>query len=563
MIIMIIEEGLTIKDALDMDCLRNCSLAAGYRGRDNKISRVNVMSDYDVVDFVTAGELLLTTEMSLNTNPDQRISLIEALNMRKLSGLAIKPRDTKLGLDQGLLDAAEGMNFPIIELNPDIPFSEIINAILEKILDKQTSLLMKLEKIHENLMNIVLEGGSLQEIASTLNNTTQNPISIEDNVFGNLFVAGADPMVKEELLSIVSRVSREDNILKEKGYYKDVMGGKTYNRVTIPILAGQNIYGYIHLWEIYKNIEALDIRALETASTVVALEIVKRLSVYQVESRYKIEFLENLLSKDIALHRLALERSSCFDWDSQEGCVVMIINILRDAKVLKQENPKSSPLKLHKSSIVGEIERTAQILRKKVIVGEKSESIVVLMNGSRDIKEQNIKESAIDFAVKIIKNLSQKHRDIKFRIGMGRYYYDDKEFWKSYQDALRAVNLGGLDNDDEIVHYDDLGVYRLLNQDAMDKELERFYSETVLPLVEYDNTKGTELVKTLMAYFKANGNLKKMSEFLYTHYNTVLYRLQRIKEITNIDLEDPRQRLNAEIGLKIANILKNNIKVTL
>ncbi len=67
--------------------------------------------------------------------------------------------------------------------------------------------------------------------------------------------------------------------------------------------------------------------------------------------------------------------------------------------------------------------------------------------------------------------------------------------------------------------------------------------------------KSTELVKTLKAYFEYNGNLTRMSEKLYTHYNTILYRINRINEITGMNLDDPNDRLNLEIALKISELL--------
>lgn len=87
------------------------------------------------------------------------------------------------------------------------------------------------------------------------------------------------------------------------------------------------------------------------------------------------------------------------------------------------------------------------------------------------------------------------------------------------------------------------------------EELEDFYATTLKPLVDYDNKKSTELVKTLEAYFMFNGNLTRMSEHLYTHYNTILYRINRINEITGMSLDDSNDRLNLEIALKIRELL--------
>ena len=108
------------------------------------------------------------------------------------------------------------------------------------------------------------------------------------------------------------------------------------------------------------------------------------------------------------------------------------------------------------------------------------------------------------------------------------------------------------------MHFDDIGVYKILSQDNIKNELAAFYENTILPLYEYDKTRNTEFIATLKAYFEHNGNIRKMAEALYTHYNTVLYRLERIKEISNIDLKSPESRLNAEIGLKIMKIIEGN-----
>lgn len=84
------------------------------------------------------------------------------------------------------------------------------------------------------------------------------------------------------------------------------------------------------------------------------------------------------------------------------------------------------------------------------------------------------------------------------------------------------------------------------------------YENTISPLCEYDKARNTEFIATLKAYFEHSGNIRKMAESLYTHYNTVLYRLERIKEISNIDLKSPESRLNAEIGIKIMKIIEGN-----
>lgn len=130
-----------------------------------------------------------------------------------------------------------------------------------------------------------------------------------------------------------------------------------------------------------------------------------------------------------------------------------------------------------------------------------------------------------------------------------------EELYKSYEDAKKSITLGRLFNKKAIIHFDDLGIYRLLYYENLKPELIRFYNETIKPLVDYDKKKDTELVKTLESYFDNGGNLKRISQELFTHYNTILYRIQRIEEITDLSLQNPQDRLNLEIALKIMGII--------
>jgi hypothetical protein len=70
-------------------------------------------------------------------------------------------------------------------------------------------------------------------------------------------------------------------------------------------------------------------------------------------------------------------------------------------------------------------------------------------------------------------------------------------------------------------------------------------------LVEHDRQHGGELLATLRAYFAAVGDVKLAAEHLGLHYNTVRYRLRRAAEVAGLDLNDPDQRLLAELQVRL------------
>ena len=66
------------------------------------------------------------------------------------------------------------------------------------------------------------------------------------------------------------------------------------------------------------------------------------------------------------------------------------------------------------------------------------------------------------------------------------------------------------------------------------------------------------MIRTLEAYFERHGNLKKTANALYIHRNTLLYRLERIQDITGLDLNNPETRLALQLTLRIHKMLGNN-----
>jgi purine catabolism regulator len=103
------------------------------------------------------------------------------------------------------------------------------------------------------------------------------------------------------------------------------------------------------------------------------------------------------------------------------------------------------------------------------------------------------------------------------------------------------------------LYYSDLSVYRLLFQLEHSPELIAFQEETFGPLLAFEG--GNELIHTLETYFEHNGNLSQTAEALFIHRNTLIYRMERIAAITNLELDKPDNRLALQLALRIYRML--------
>ena len=100
--------------------------------------------------------------------------------------------------------------------------------------------------------------------------------------------------------------------------------------------------------------------------------------------------------------------------------------------------------------------------------------------------------------------------------------------------------------------FDDTGAYRLLLS-AMSEdpaELQRFYAETIEPLVAYDEQYETDLVVTVEAFLDADGNVAGTAQRLFTHRHTIRYRLERVRELSGLDVGSTDGREKLSLGLE-------------
>jgi hypothetical protein len=118
--------------------------------------------------------------------------------------------------------------------------------------------------------------------------------------------------------------------------------------------------------------------------------------------------------------------------------------------------------------------------------------------------------------------------------------------------AEQAIELGArLGRTGQLIRYEDLGIYRLLLQIGDMSQLSRFAADVLGPLLDYDATHKVDLVATLSAYFSQHESLKQAARLLRVHVNTVAYRVQRVQQLTALDLANPEDRLLAHVAVKI------------
>lgn len=550
--------GITINSIMNMDFMSKCNVIAGLKGINNSVSRVNIMADPDAIDWVEEGELLLTTAYSFSKdNIQAQKELIKGCAKKGLAGIGIKIHPYLESLSEELISLANELSFPIIDLYYAVPFSTITTYVFQEIFNRQTLLLQRVETIHEELMNAMLQESSIHDISKIIYKNLNNPIVIKLQFSDDLIFPDSclEELDKDVLISnALEFYSSYPQIINERKLHEDkiLIKDKYIDRMIMPIVVKNRVFGHVFLWGLNTSLGGFDLAVMETASTTMSLKILRDISIIEVENRYRSEFLEDLLSLDKTRRKRAVQRLHLFNLFEENDYTIAVVefnvNLDKNLKLkLKVDN---------KHEYIDEIIFGIESILKKIevtgIVARRADRIEILISFEKNTDKDELLRK---FKLNIKDFIYCRYRDLDYKVGIGRSFNGIESVSNSLKDAERAIKTGQILEKDNIIRFDSLGIYKILCQDGVRDELKWFYEETLKPLDDYDNKKSTELVKTLEAYFYCNGNLKKMSDSLFTHYNTVLYRVQRIKEITGKSLDNPDHRLSLEIALKIKKLL--------
>ena len=96
----------------------------------------------------------------------------------------------------------------------------------------------------------------------------------------------------------------------------------------------------------------------------------------------------------------------------------------------------------------------------------------------------------------------------------------------------------------------------LLNVTLDNQASVRFVDDVLGPLVAYDVAHGTDLLPTLDAFLRLGCRQRATADALGIHVNSLHYRLQRIQEVGEVDLDDAEVRLNLQLALRSRLVLQ-------
>ncbi|NLL37989.1 MAG: PucR family transcriptional regulator [Clostridiales bacterium] len=167
----------------------------------------------------------------------------------------------------------------------------------------------------------------------------------------------------------------------------------------------------------------------------------------------------------------------------------------------------------------------------------------------------NAERSELTKYAKQIEDTLNSELFVKTVIGVGSIAKHLRELAERYKEAQVAIEVGKVfDNEKMIIHYDNLGIGRIIYQ-LPTTLCEMFLSEVFKksPIDALDQ----ETLYTINKFFENNLNVSETSRKLFVHRNTLVYRLEKIKKLTGLDLREFDHAIVFKVALMVKKYLQS------
>jgi purine catabolism regulator len=416
--------------------------------------------------------------------------------------------------------------------------------LLTVLINQRAALMERGVRIHTQLSQLAAEGEGLRGIVRAMADISGRGVLVHDKRLEILTQQPSSALLStwEDILEQLCTLE----LLPESFHDRKAAGRKPsiiaqespggLMRLIAPIVVGDVVRGYLSLVGLAIEFDVLDQLVIEQGALVCAVEMARVKSVREAEKRLKGDLLTALLQGNLVPRDARL-------WVQNMGLDLGQAHV---AMRFSWDAPSPPSRRRLETLIHGEVSN----LKKKVITSPMGIEVVCFCQVPTDTGRP---EDALIFGEAVAAQGFEEYPEIPVRCGVGTPATDLGEWRRSFTQAGQALVMARRLGERKPLYFLDLSVYRLLFQIEHNPELIAFQEETLGSLLAHESA--DEFMRTLEAYFEHNGNLSQTAESLYIHRNTLIYRMERISEITGLNLDKPETRLAVQLAIHIFRMM--------
>ena len=547
---------VTVQELLALHQVADFKIITGWSGRENYFSKITTTLSGEQV---TGDALLVLNCRDLNSQ-EINSKIFEALK-KTVAGIFLLATPEPLLTEDSITNASKA-KIPIIYLPKLRRLQELDDAFyLTQSLKSKDFFFEYIKSSSSHLLNLINNKG-ISSLIEHLEATLGNPVIVTDSAFKNISSSEYGqkillkcPQVFKHIKNAYHEkklaVSGHNNQLwKNSGKIRILCDDTT--TITCYVLELKNdttVNGYLIIFEIIARVNQLDILQTIRAAPVIISEFIKQAEKIAIEKKYKESFIYDLLHNNFESHASLLKYGEIWGWNLSEPQQLIIMEVANHHSTENLDNDLFENL----SAIIAGAGAT---FFKKPMISKQNEQLVIIVPYPEERTPKEHKKELRQLVNTIKDKIRHQLSEVSVSFGIGRLYPSITDLCRSYQEAKTALELGKfLEKSNSITHFEDLGIMQLLTS-ISHEQLADFCREYLDELIAFDEKNELSLLTTLHMYLKENGDFNVTAKKLFIHPNTLRYRIKKIEEILDLDLEKYENIINLLVALKINNMRK-------
>jgi PucR family transcriptional regulator, purine catabolism regulatory protein len=548
--------AVTVAQILKLDALAQARILAGAEGAGRSVSSVTVGEVPDIADWLSGGEIVLSTMFALTNDTDRQRDFCRRIMGAGASALFVKPKRFVGAFPPDILEIAEKRDFPIVEVPQEVRWTRIMQESMEVLINRQASLLEKSQKIHRDLLEVVIRGGGWNEVATAAARLIEKPVIVLDVSLEPLGASPGLPLPADRLRLLFDRpnVRAEfERLARSPNRVLHLAEDGLPPLFALPIVVSHSCLGYVAALTDRPELQELERVALEHAATTAAVEMAREQVKFETEVRLKGDFVDDLIGGRFSSEDSLLRRASFLGCDLSKGVTVIVADVDEFERTMSERRLSENEVQRLKARFFNRCTRLVAEIEPSSLVSLKSDRVIVFLAGvsTRDA-------AVLERLTSRLQGLGREVADLSLSIGLSRFTNDLNGIRKAFEESLAALKVGRkLQGNGSVMHFESVGSYKLLLSiwEHDPEELRALYVETIDPIDRYDRQNDSHLVHTLTTYLSNDENLSQTAKDLFAHRHTIRYRLQKIAELTGLSVFKSEDKERLSLGLKARSLL--------
>ncbi|MEM7802848.1 MAG: helix-turn-helix domain-containing protein [Chloroflexota bacterium] len=452
-------------------------------------------------------------------------------------------------LDQWISYAKDN-GLVLLQLPEAIHPISLVNPLMEILLSKDHSLLLRTSSIQQQMANQLLRNQDIPGILTAFYTLIKSPVLFIDEEYQ--LIAHNGPWQRKSAWDTIRSPNKLEEILAPilKNVSRYVIEGnpievdiQSQRLSLLPVMMTKQVGGCYMIDLAGKGLDTAKQVVIEQALLATALALNKQFALRQAEQKLKASLIDDLLRGRFH-HGTAKEQANKLGWNLDHKRNVLIVTSEKalEAKLLRI---------LHNY-----IDKQVKLWRDQSLVFQRGDEILIFPHLPEAAQPISAREIIRDMCHALLAQRPKQLQELNLVLAIGSVQPNFEALNSSFFEARRALAVRKLMQiKQEIISFDEIRLYSVLERILDDDEVKGLFEHTLRPLANYDKAQGSELVYTMEVYFDCNLRLQQAAERLFIHPNSLKYRLQRIRDILQLDPFSDRDHIQYYLATKLLRLL--------